>query len=165
MSIQLGIKNIPREYHKTIVDLMRLKQFVGAVGGRPNLAYYFVGVQYPLTYEQMPADQGSEGGNYADTAALGAQDVKLVYLDPHIVQNSVENIQKEYLERNMKGRAHFHCQEARVVDISYLDPSISFGYLISSYTEYLEFASQIEEINRKISEDFRIITIQSEGLE
>jgi len=25
---------------------MRLKWFVGSVGGRPNLAYYFVGVQY-----------------------------------------------------------------------------------------------------------------------
>lgn len=25
VSIQLGIKSIPREYHKTIVDLMRLK--------------------------------------------------------------------------------------------------------------------------------------------
>lgn len=31
---------------------MRIKQYVGAVGGRPNLAYYFVGVQYPLGYDE-----------------------------------------------------------------------------------------------------------------
>jgi hypothetical protein len=165
VSIQLGIKSIPQEYYKTIVDLMRLKQFVGAVGGRPNLAYYFVGVQYPLNYEQLPAEEGGHGGSFASASALGSQGIKLVYLDPHIVQNSVQNIQKEYLERNMKGAVQFHCQEARVVDISYLDPSISFGYLINSYSEYLEFASQIEEINSKVSEDYRIITIQSEGLE
>ena len=59
----------------------------------------------------------------------------------------------------MSGRVQFHCQEARVVDIGYIDPSISFGYLISSYTEYLEFASQIEEINENLTEELKIVTI------
>lgn len=65
----------------------------------------------------------------------------------------------------MTASLHFHSQEARAVDISYIDPSISFGYLINSYSEYLEFASQIEEINKSVSDEFRIVTIQSEGLE
>lgn len=164
VSIQLGIKSIPQEYHKTIVDLMRLKQFVGAVGGRPNLAYYFVGVQYPVAYEEQLTGRSRDGGA-SSTSAQAAQDVKLVYLDPHIVQDGVQNLQKEYLERDLKGGTLFHCEEARVVDISYLDPSISFGYLINSYSEYLEFASQIEEINKDVKEEFRILTIQSEGLE
>lgn len=43
--------SISDEYHKTIIDLMRIKQFVGAIGGRPNMAYYFVGVQYPVGYD------------------------------------------------------------------------------------------------------------------
>ena len=95
-----------------------------------------------------------------------SQGVKLVYLDPHVVQNSVENLEKEYMEKDTNGYIRFHCSEARVVDISYIDPSISFGYLINSYSEYLDFASQIEEINQGVvSEDFRIVTIQSEGLE
>lgn len=59
----------------------------------------------------------------------------------------------------MSGRVQFHCQEARVVDIGYIDPSISFGYLIGSYTEYLEFASQIEEINENLTEELKIVTI------
>ena len=59
----------------------------------------------------------------------------------------------------MSGRVQFHCQEARVVDIGYIDPSISFGYLIGSYTEYLEFASQIEEINQNLTEELKIVTI------
>jgi hypothetical protein len=50
---------------------MRLKWFVGSVGGRPNLAYYFVGVQYST----QPNDQ-----------------YKLIYLDPHFVQNKVYNL-------------------------------------------------------------------------
>lgn len=65
----------------------------------------------------------------------------------------------------MSGRVQFHCQEARVVDIGYIDPSISFGYLITSYSEYLDFANQISEINSTLSDDFSIITIESEGLE
>ena len=94
---------------------MRLKWFVGSVGGRPNLAYYFVGVQYST----QPNEQS-----------------KLIYLDPHFVQNKVYNLHQEYKDNPEK----FHCSEARVIDISELDPSISFGYLIKNYDEFLEFA-------------------------
>ena len=82
-----------------------------------------------------------------------------MYLDPHLVQNNVTNLQKEYLEREINGNSYFHCKETKVIDINYLDPSISFGYLINSYNEYLDFASQIDEINSKLPEDYRIITI------
>lgn len=164
VSIQLGIKSIPREYHRTIVDLMRLKQFVGAVGGRPNLAYYFVGVQYPLNYPELLAGESCEG-SFTSASGPPSQNVRLVYLDPHIVQASSQNLQKEYLERDVNATLQFHSHEPRVVDIGNIDPSISFGYLISSYSEYLEFASQIEEINKSVSDEFRIVTIQSEGLE
>ena len=49
---------------------MRIKYFVGAVGGRPNFAYYFVGTMFNLN------QQKSQGKNY-----------EIIYLDPHLVQN------------------------------------------------------------------------------
>ena len=69
VSIQLGMKKIQAEYFDTIHQLMNLTQFVGAVGGRPNLAYFFVGT---LTKH------------------------KLIYLDPHKVESKVFNLDKEY---------------------------------------------------------------------
>ena len=43
---------------------MKFPQFVGLIGGKPNLAFYFVGIQEPDN---------------------------LIFLDPHIVINKIEN--------------------------------------------------------------------------
>lgn len=48
---------------------MRIKQFVGTVGGRPNLAYYMVGSTY--TQNQTSGRKQGQG---------------LIYLDPHFIQ-------------------------------------------------------------------------------
>jgi hypothetical protein len=53
---------------------MKIPQFVGAVGGRPNLAHYFVG--------------GIQSNN---------NDAGLIYLDPHLVQSTTHDINKEYV--------------------------------------------------------------------
>jgi len=64
---------------------MRIKQFVGAVGGRPKLAYYFVGTTYGLS--QMDGRKIGKG---------------LVYLDPHFVQAKCYNLAKEYEDEAKK---------------------------------------------------------------
>lgn len=48
---------------------MKIRQFVGLIGGRPNLAFYFVGCK---------------------------DEEHLIYLDPHIVQSYVSDILKKY---------------------------------------------------------------------
>ena len=70
---------------------MKIPSFVGAVGGRPNLAHYFVG-----------SIQTSEN------------DGGLIYLDPHFVQTKVHDIKKEY----MSSPQTFHYDQARVLAMS-----------------------------------------------
>ena len=58
---------------------MSFKQFVGAVGGRPNFAYFFIGTMNSYSQSSKPQH-------------------KMIYLDPHLVQDKTGNIQKEYAE-------------------------------------------------------------------
>ena len=52
--------------------------FVGAVGGKPGQAYYFVGTNHSGERENEKAYR------------------KLIYLDPHYVQEKVLDLEKEY---------------------------------------------------------------------
>ena len=47
VNVRLGLSNIPRIYFNVIMKHMRNPYFVGLVGGKPNLAYYFVGSKSP----------------------------------------------------------------------------------------------------------------------
>lgn len=80
VSTQLGMKTISSEYYPAIHKCMNLKQFIGAVGGRPNLAYFFVGTMH---------DSGT---------SLEQNDNinKVVYLDPHKVKGKIDNIELTY---------------------------------------------------------------------
>mmetsp|Transcript_17511 Transcript_17511/g.29500 ORF Transcript_17511/g.29500 Transcript_17511/m.29500 type:complete len:320 (-) Transcript_17511:237-1196(-) len=109
VSIQLGLGKIPEEYHDAVHRCMRIKQFVGAVGGRPGFAHYIVGPQFAANPTE---GQSSNRG--------------LVYLDPHYVQTKVRDVAKEYAESPQK----FHCGQARVIGLEELDPSLSFGFLV-----------------------------------
>jgi len=46
-----------------------------------------------------------------------------------------------------------------------LDPSLSFGYLINTYDDYLELVETIQEINKNISDQMKVLTVQNEGVE
>jgi cysteine protease ATG4 len=60
ISTRLGMTNIDPAYHTPILEIMKLKQCVGLVGGQSRSAYFFCGVH-------------------------GTQ---LIYLDPHVVRPS-----------------------------------------------------------------------------
>lgn len=45
VSIQLGLNSIPHEYFGSIQALFKMRNCVGAVGGKPSFAHYFVGLQ------------------------------------------------------------------------------------------------------------------------
>ena len=88
------------------------------------------------------------------------QSAKLIYLDPHLVRHKVCNLEEEYTDENDK----FHCSEARLLDMTQLDPSISFGFLLQSYRDYVEFIGDIEAINKATPIE-PILTVHSEGVE
>ena len=46
-----------------------------------------------------------------------------------------------------------------------LDPSLSFGYLINTYDDYIELTESINELNKNLFDDQKVLTVQSEGIE
>jgi hypothetical protein len=132
---------------------MRLKQFVGAVGGSPNFAYNFVGTTY------TPPDQNSSEAD--DEPNLRKHGRNLIYLDPHIVQSKCYNLKEEYKLTPDK----FHHLQPRMIELKDLDPSISFGYLLNNYDDYKDLIHSIYQINQNVPEQMKIVTIQSEGIE
>ena len=50
---RFGIKSIDEKYFASIKRFMKLPSFKGLVGGKPNFAYYFVGmIDNPVGSEQ-----------------------------------------------------------------------------------------------------------------
>ena len=66
ITVRLGLDRINDEFHGTVINCMKLKQFVGAIGGKPRKAFYFVGANEPQS--------------------------KLIFLDPHVVQRLIPDI-------------------------------------------------------------------------
>lgn len=64
--LRLGLDSLNQRYGKTLKEMFKLTGCVGAMGGRPNAALYFV----------------------------GTQDEELLYLDPHKVQVTVGPMQR-----------------------------------------------------------------------
>lgn len=137
-STQLGLKSIPVDYHQTILECMKIPQFVGAVGGRPKLAHYFVG--------------GIQSSN---------NDAGLIYLDPHLVQSTTHDIKKEYMTNPTK----FHYDQARVLNLHSLDPSLSFGFLIQKYEDFVSLQDHLCKINKDLPEELKVLTIQGQNRE
>lgn len=63
ITVRLGLSSIDPEYFESIKACFSLPQCVGLLGGKPNFALYFVGVQ----------------------------DNELIFLDPHYVQEAVHS--------------------------------------------------------------------------
>ena len=108
---------------------------MGSVGGRPNLAYYLV------------------GNMYSNSTNLNRG---LIYLDPHCVQTKCK-----YADSPEK----YHYNNARIIEMSELDPSLSFGYLIESYQDYIDLCDSLDMINQRLPEEQKILTIQNESPE
>jgi cysteine protease ATG4 len=44
VTLRLGLDHIPDKYFPIIKKYMKFPQFIGLIGGKPNLAFYFVGI-------------------------------------------------------------------------------------------------------------------------
>ena len=113
---------------------------MGAVGGRPNNAYYFFG-----TYHD------SYRFKYIETEK---RKVRLCYLDPHLVRPKGMDFETD--------DAEFHCDHVRSMEIGDLDPSICFGYIIKSYSDLTYLIQCINQINRSVPESLKVVTLQNE---
>jgi hypothetical protein len=73
----------------------------------------------------------------------------LIYLDPHYIQPKFSCNTEEY-ETNP---STFHFKDARLINMDNLDPSLSFGYLINTYDDYIELTESINKLNENIFDD------------
>ena len=66
VSCRIGLNSIAKEYYETIKKIFSCKNCIGIIGGRLNLAYYFIGYNNEKN--------------------------ELLYLDPHITNKVVDNL-------------------------------------------------------------------------
>ncbi|KAI3653856.1 hypothetical protein MP228_001803 [Amoeboaphelidium protococcarum] len=107
---RLGIDQVNQIYHDSIRLCLTCRWSVGIAGGKPNSAFYFVGLE--------------------------TRD-NLLYLDPHYVQDAV-SLSKDGSMTDTD-LATYSQRVPKSLDISRLDPSMLLGYYIHNEEELMEF--------------------------
>jgi cysteine protease ATG4 len=119
--MRLGVDKINPIYFQTILTCLRMPQSVGIIGGKPKQAYWFVGYQ----------------------------DEHLIFLDPHIVQESLQ-------PSTLFSDESYHCSVPQKVHISEVDPSLAIGFYCHTKEDFENFCSAIEEMSKTSAPIFTI---------
>lgn len=104
VSVRLGIDLIDKEYHDAIKRYFKIYNNLGIIGGKSYSAFYFI-------------------GSYED---------KLIYLDPHLSQKSIENISSLY----ESGYKTYEPEYIYHLDIKNMSPGFSMGFYFRDVKEY-----------------------------
>lgn len=113
----LGVSNIQPEFYDTLKLFLSLKQTVGAIGGKPRSALYLIGYQSN----------------------------KILFLDPHLVQESCMN------ENDLIYKlSSFHCDSAKLIDIEQVESSISVGFLLKNFHDFYDFELNIRNLSQNL---------------
>ncbi|OQR68252.1 cysteine protease ATG4D-like [Tropilaelaps mercedesae] len=85
---------------------------IGIIGGKPKHSLYFIGFQAN----------------------------KMVFLDPHYLQNSIKMSKRNF------SVSSYHCTAARKISFSKLDPSATIGFYCKTRRDFEEFSATIQDI-------------------
>ena len=95
-------------------------------------------------------------------------DPKLMYLDPHFVQDAVSShraklwIDSLYINEENTGehwldpdfiKSNFHCAEVRTMSLARICPSLAIGFYLRDMEDFHRFKAQIEEMRRSSGDD------------
>eukprot|EP00924_Labyrinthula_sp_SR-Ha-C_P006742 maker-scaffold_29-snap-gene-3.29-mRNA-1 protein AED:0.07 eAED:0.07 QI:82/0.5/0.33/1/0/0/3/0/390 len=117
LPVRLGLDKVNEGYRKCIAGLMKLESSVGIIGGKPRSSLYFVGEE------------------------------KLIYLDPHTVQSTIEvnfsSGQSGAIDLTENDLETYHCKQMRTLSFDDLDPSMAFGFYVDLESRFTNFVSAV----------------------
>ncbi|CAB4022408.1 cysteine protease ATG4B-like, partial [Paramuricea clavata] len=118
--LRLGLSTMNMVYETALKRCFSIRQSLGCIGGRPNHASYFIGCY------------GS----------------KLLYLDPHVTQNSI--VPERFSDIPDET---YHCcvSPPFSMNISAIDPSLALGFYCDTEIEFDDLCISLREINKSSS--------------
>lgn len=114
---RLGGNSINDIYIDTLKMHLKMKNCLGIIGGKPKHSLYFFGYQ-------------------AD---------KVLFLDPHFCQPTVNIYSSEDDNKNNFDTKSFHCSNAGYISFSKLDPSIAIGFYFKNLDELNDFCEIVKK--------------------
>jgi len=109
--LRLGVDKINPLYYKSLLACLRFPQSLGIIGGKPKQSFYFV----------------------------GAQDEHLIYLDPHIVHESIR-IDQDFSDET------YHCAVPQKMHVSDVDPSLAIGFYCHNKLDFIDLCAHIKKM-------------------
>ncbi|XP_076177485.1 autophagy-related 4a isoform X2 [Ptiloglossa arizonensis] len=114
--LRLGLSEINPIYINGLKTSLKIPQSLGVIGGKPNLALYFIGCV----------------GN------------EVIYLDPHTTQRS-GSIEKKTEEEEIEMDITYHCKAASRIPITEIDPSVALCFFCESEKDFKSLCKSIQE--------------------
>nr|CDS31977.1 cysteine protease atg4b [Hymenolepis microstoma] len=115
--LRLGLHELNMMYAPHLMNLFKLRQCVGVLGGRPMHALWLIG-------------------------SIG--DKEVIFLDPHVTQPAAIFSQSSP-EASSSLDASFHCSSYQQLPLNLLDPSLAVGFVCATESEFDALCEDLKE--------------------